>query len=66
MERYEYLADDSNDPLREFVRSLLQVIGNKANVLAYSSGFESGCLANLALQARYRTEIFPQERTGEY
>jgi hypothetical protein len=48
LEHYEFLADDSNDPRPEFVKTLCQVIGKKGSVLAYNSGFESGCLAGLA------------------
>jgi predicted RecB family nuclease len=58
LEHYEFLADDTNDPRPEFVRSLLQVIGKKGSVLAYSSGFESGCLADLAeWLPQYKDEI---------
>jgi hypothetical protein len=48
LEHFEYLADDSNDPRPEFVKTLCQVIGTKGSVLAYSSGFESGRLGELA------------------
>jgi CRISPR/Cas system-associated exonuclease Cas4 (RecB family) len=47
-EHYEFLADDSNDPRPEFIKTLCQVIGKEGGVLAYNSGFESGCLASLA------------------
>jgi CRISPR/Cas system-associated exonuclease Cas4 (RecB family) len=58
LEHYEFLADDTIDPRREFARSLLQVIGKKGSILAYSSGFESGCLASLAeWLPQYKDEI---------
>jgi hypothetical protein len=48
LEHYEFLADDSNDPRPEFVKALCRVMGKNGSVLAYSSGFESGRLADLA------------------
>ena len=48
LEHHEFLADDLNDPRPEFVRTLCQIIGKKGSILAYNSGFESGCLASLA------------------
>jgi hypothetical protein len=58
LEHYEFLADDSNDPRPEFVKTLCQVIGKKGNVLAYSSGFESGRLGELAAcLPQYKNEI---------
>jgi hypothetical protein len=58
LEHYEFLADDSNDPRPEFIKTLCQVIGTKGSVLAYSSGFESGCLASLAEELpQYKDEI---------
>ena len=58
LEHFEFLADDSNDPRPEFVKTLCQVIGKKGNVLAYNSGFESGCLASLAEELpQYKDEI---------
>ena len=58
MEHLEFLADDSNDPRPEFVKTLCQVIGKKGSVLAYNSGFESGCLADLAeWLPQYKDEI---------
>ena len=51
LEHYEFLADDSNDPRPEFVKALCQVIGKKGSVLAYNSGFESGCLGELGGRA---------------
>src|SRR5208337_2318085 len=48
LEHFEYLADDSSDPRPEFVKTLCQVIGTTGSVLAYSSGFESGRLGELA------------------
>ena len=58
VEHHEFLADDSNDPRPEFVETLCQVIGKKGSVLAYNSGFESGCLADLAeWLPQYKDEI---------
>jgi predicted RecB family nuclease len=58
LEHYEFLADDSNDPRPEFVKALCQVIGKKGSILAYSSGFESGRLADLAEGlTQYKDEI---------
>ena len=58
LEHFEYLADDSNDPRPEFVKTLCQVIGTKGSVLAYSSGFESGRLGELAAWLpHYKDEI---------
>jgi predicted RecB family nuclease len=58
LEHFEYLADDCNDPRPEFVKTLCQVIGTKGSVLAYSSGFESGRLGELAeWLLQYKNEI---------
>jgi len=58
LEHFEFLADDCNDPRPEFVRTLCQVIGTKGSVLAYSSGFESGRLGELAARLpHYKDEI---------
>jgi len=58
LEHHEFLADDANDPRPEFVKALCQVIGKKGSVLAYNSGFESGCLASLAEElTQYKDEI---------
>jgi len=58
LEHYEYLADDSNDPRPEFVKALCQVIGRKGSILAYSSGFESARLTDLAQWLpQYKDEI---------
>ena len=46
LEHFEFLADDANDPRPEFVKTLCPVMGKKGSVLAYNSGFESGCLEN--------------------
>ena len=57
-EHYEFLADDSTDPRPEFAKTLCQVIGKNGSVLAYSSGFESGCLASLAEELpQYQDQI---------
>ena len=58
LEHFEFLADHSNDPRPEFVRTLCQVIGKKGSVVAYNSGFESGCLRSLAKELpQYKDEI---------
>ena len=58
LEHYEFLADDANDPRPEFVRTLCQVMGKKGSVLAYNSGFESGCLTSLAEElGQFKDEI---------
>jgi hypothetical protein len=58
LEHFEYLADDSNDPRPEFVKTLCQIIGTTGSVLAYSSGFESGRLGELAAWLpHYKDEI---------
>ena len=57
-EHHEFLADDTNDPRTEFVKTLCQVIGKKGNVVAYNSGFESGCLESLSEELpQYKDEI---------
>ena len=53
LEHLNSWRDDANDPRPEFVKALCQVIGKKGSILAYNSGFESGCLESLA-------EWFPQ------
>jgi len=58
LEHYEFLADDTNDPRPEFIKTLCQVVGKKGSVLAYSSGFEAGRLADLAeWLPQYKDEI---------
>jgi hypothetical protein len=58
LEHHEFLADDADDPRPEFVKQLCQVIGKKGSVLAYNSGFESGCLASLEKElTQYKDEI---------
>jgi CRISPR/Cas system-associated exonuclease Cas4 (RecB family) len=57
-EHYEFLADDSNDPRPEFIRTLCEVVGKRGSVLAYCSGFESSCLDGLAEAVpRYKKQI---------
>jgi len=57
-EHYEFLADSTHDPRPEFARTLCQVMGNTGSVLAYNSGFESGCLGRLAeWLPQYKHEI---------
>jgi hypothetical protein len=58
LEHYEFLADDSNDPRPEFMRTLCQVMAKKGSVLAYSNGFESARLTDLAQWLpQYKDEI---------
>lgn len=46
-EHYEYLSTDVNDPRREFIGSLCDVLGEKGSIIVYS-GFELQRLAELA------------------
>jgi predicted RecB family nuclease len=46
-EHYEFLADDANDPRREFISLLCSVLGDSGNIVVYSS-FESQRLSELA------------------
>jgi predicted RecB family nuclease len=46
-EHYEFLATDASDPRREFISSLLGVLGEKGRVVVYSS-FEHKRLSDLA------------------
>jgi hypothetical protein len=48
LEHYEFVAEEADDPRPEFAKTLCQVVGKKGSILAYSSGFESGRLADLA------------------
>jgi hypothetical protein len=58
VEHHEFLADDANDPRPKFVKTLCQVIEKRGSVLAYSSGFESGRLKELAAWLpQYKNQI---------
>ena len=46
-EHYEFLATDSSDPRREFISSLLAILGEKGRIVVYSS-FEWQRLSDLA------------------
>ncbi len=48
LEHYEFLADNADDPRPEFIRTLCLVVGDRGSILAYSIGFESGRLTELA------------------
>jgi predicted RecB family nuclease len=47
-EHYEFLSDNEDDPRPAFIQGLIRVIGRKGSIVAYSTGFEAGCLKNLA------------------
>ncbi len=46
-EHYEFLATDASDPRREFISSLLAILGDSGSIVVYSS-FESKRLSDLA------------------
>ena len=46
-EHYEFLATDASDPRRQFISSLLAILGEKGRIVVYSS-FESQRLSDLA------------------
>lgn len=46
-EHYEFLATDASDPRREFISSLLAILGDSGSILVYSA-FESQRLSELA------------------
>jgi predicted RecB family nuclease len=47
LEHHEFLAPDASDPRREFISSLLGILGEKGRIVVYSS-FESQRLSDLA------------------
>ena len=58
LEHYEFLPEEDTDPRLAFVMALCPVVGKKGSIIAYNSGFESGCLENLAEWfPKYRDEI---------
>jgi len=46
LEHFEFLAEDANDPRREFIASLCSVLGKSGSILVYSA-FESQRLSEL-------------------
>ncbi len=50
LEHFEFLADDDRDPRRDFVESLIKVLGRRGPIVVYNEGFESQRLAELADQ----------------
>jgi predicted RecB family nuclease len=58
LEHFEFLPEEDADPRLAFVMALCPVVGKKGNIIAYNSGFESGCLESLAQWfPKYRDEI---------
>lgn len=47
-EHREFLALDSSDPRREFIRSLCAALGESGSIIVYNAGFESQRLSELA------------------
>jgi hypothetical protein len=59
----EYLHDDESDPRSSLAQALVQALKGTGNIVAYSMGFEAGCLDALAeFLPTYRTEL--QEARG--
>ena len=48
LEQFEFLPEEDADPRLAFVKALCPVVGKKGSIIAYNSGFESGCLESLA------------------
>jgi predicted RecB family nuclease len=48
LQHFEFLADDASDPRREFIDSLLRVLGRRGSIVVYNATFESERLRNLA------------------
>ena len=48
LEHFEFLPEEDADPRLAFVKALCPVVGKKGSIIAYNSGFESGCLESLA------------------
>ena len=48
LEHFEFLADDEADPRRDFLESLIGVLGSRGPIVAYNAGFESQRLSDLA------------------
>jgi len=58
LEHFEFLPEEDVDPRLAFVMALCPVLGKKGSIIAYNSGFESGCLESLAEWfPKYRNEI---------
>lgn len=55
VKHHEWLADGTHDPRREFLESLLAMIGPRGTVLAYNAGFERKRLEELA-------DVFPEHQ----
>jgi hypothetical protein len=49
VEHFEFLAEDENDPRRDFFESLSRVIGQSGHIIAYNASFETQRLEDLAL-----------------
>jgi predicted RecB family nuclease len=47
-EHYGFLATDSNDPRREFIRTLYAALGDRGSIVVYNQQFESQRLSELA------------------
>jgi predicted RecB family nuclease len=47
-EHHEFLATDANDPRREFITSLLPILGKSGSIVVYCQAFEERRLAELA------------------
>ena len=50
---YSFLADGTNDPRREFIGSLKNVLSNSGSIVVYNQSFEKGVLRALA-------NVFPE------
>ncbi len=48
VEHFEFLAEDENDPRRDFFESLSRVLGDKGQIIAYNATFETQRLDDLA------------------
>jgi hypothetical protein len=48
LEHFEFLAEDEQDPRRDFVDSLCAALGRRGHIVVYNQGFESQRLSELA------------------
>ena len=48
VEHYGFLADGKDDPRKEFIAKLQEVLPQKGNIVVYNAGFEKGVLTKLA------------------
>jgi predicted RecB family nuclease len=48
LDHFEFLANDSQDPRRDFISSLCESLGKHGNIIAYNASFESQRLSQLA------------------